>query len=135
MANTVKTLATALLTLVAATTTASALDLQAGGEPKLKATKIQLGIQSPADNVCPGAGKMTAWVFTNKPGTVSIMIVKNDGTATGPHKIETVKGANGLSMGTWSQDLNVIAPINAEYRIVAPYSNIASNWVSLVANC
>jgi len=135
MAKTTNILATALLALVAATTTASALDLKAGGEPKLKATKIQLGILSPEDNVCPGDAKRQVWVFTNKPGIIPILIVRQGGAVEGPYNIETVKGANGLSMGTWSDDLNIVNPIDAKYKVVTPNSDAASNWVPLIAQC
>lgn len=135
MAKTTTILATALLALVAATTTASAFDLKAGGEPKLRATKIQLGILSPENNVCPGDAKRQVWVFTNKPGIIPILIVRQGGAVEGPYNVETVKGANGLNMGTWSDDLNIVNPIDAKYKVVTPNSDAASNWVPLQADC
>ena len=38
---------------------AQAFDFKAGNSGKLVPTKIQLGIISPEDNVCPGPGKLT----------------------------------------------------------------------------
>lgn len=135
MSRSIKLVATALLALAATATTASALDIQAGGQAKLKATKIQLGIRSPLDNVCPGDAKMNVWVFSNKPGSIPILIVRKNGGVSGPYNVETVKGANGLSMGVYSDDMTIINPIDAEYRVVTPNSDIASNWVPLKADC
>jgi hypothetical protein len=135
MARSIRILTAALLALGLTASAASALDIQAGGQPKLKATKIQLGIISPEDNTCPGDAKMTIWVFSNKPGTIPVLVVRKNGTVSGPHMVETKKGANNKSMGVWSQDLNIITPIEAEYRVVTPNSSVASNWVPLYAEC
>ena len=135
MAHSIKSITMALCAFAFAATGALALDIQAGGQPKLKATKIQLGIISPDNNACPGPAKMTIWVFSNKPGTIPVMLVRNNGTVTGPHMVETKKGANNKSMGVWSQDLNIVTPIDAEYRVVTPGSDVASNWVPLHAEC
>ncbi|MBU1303898.1 MAG: hypothetical protein KKF33_00045 [Alphaproteobacteria bacterium] len=135
MTSTLKAGLIALLTLTAVTGGASALDLKAGGQVKLKATSAQLGIISPAGNVCPGPAKLTAWVRTNKPGTVPILIVRKGGQVSGPYNVTTVKGANGVIMGSYSKPMNIVTPIDAEYRIVIPGSTVASNWVPLTADC
>jgi len=49
--------------------------------------------------------------------------------------VTTTKGANGLVMGSYTQNLMVNAPIEAEYRVVAVQSKLASNWAPLVADC
>lgn len=135
MALTKKLIVTTLFAFAALATSAQALDLQAGGQPKLKATKVQFGIISPENNVCPGDAKRQVWVFSNKPGTIPVLIVRKDGGIEGPIQVETKKGANGLSMGTFSDDFSIINPIDAEYRVVVPNSEIASNWVPLKASC
>lgn len=135
MALTKKLITSTLFAFVALATSAQALELQAGGAPKLKATKIQLGVISPTDNVCPGEAKRQVWVFSNKPGTIPVLIVRKNGGIEGPIQVETKKGANGLSMGTFSDTFNIINPIDAEYRVVIPNSDVASNWVPLKADC
>ena len=86
---------------------AGPFDLKAGNSGKLVPTKLQLGIISPADNVCPGNGKLTAWVQSNTPGTINIMIVRKGGNVAGPYAVKTVKGANGIIMGSYSQNLAI----------------------------
>jgi hypothetical protein len=125
----------ALATAAALVGPAGAFDLKAGGSGPLKPTQIQLGIISPAGNQCPGAGKMTAWVQTNKPGTLDILVVKKGGNVAGPFSVTTVKGANGIIMGSYTQNLMVANPIDAEYRVVVANSPVASNWAPLVADC
>lgn len=114
---------------------ASALDLKAGSSGKLVPTKIQLGIISPPDNICPGNGKLTAWVQTNKPGTLNILLVKKGGNVAGPYSVTTVKGANGVIMGSYTQNLVINNPIDTEYRVVVAGTPVQSNWVPLVADC
>jgi len=110
-------------------------DLKNGHSEKLVPTKIQLGIISPADNACPGNGKLTAWVQSNKPGTINIMIVKKGGNVAGPYAVNTVKGANGIVMGNFTQNLAIATPIDAEYRVVVAGTNVVSNWAPLRAEC
>ncbi len=43
--------------------------------------------------------KLTAWVQTNKPGSLDILLVKKGGAVAGPYTVTTVKGANGVIMG------------------------------------
>lgn len=125
----------ALFATVCAITAANALDLKDGGAPKLKPTKAQLGIISPPDNICPGAAKLTAWVFTNKPGTVDILIVRDNGQVTGPFAVTTHKGAGGMVLGSYEKAMNIVWPIDAKYRVVVAGTDVASNWVPLTAEC
>ncbi len=130
-----RTIALAALATATLIGSAAAFDLKAGGSGPLKPTQIQLGIISPVNNVCPGPGKLTAWVQTNKPGTIDILLVKKGGNVAGPYSVTTVKGANGIVMGSYTQNLMVTNPIDAEYRVVAVESKLASNWAPLVAEC
>lgn len=114
---------------------AQAFDFKAGNSGKLVPTKIQLGIISPADNICPGNGKLTAWVQSNKPGTINIMIVKKGGNVAGPYAVNTVKGANGIIMGSYAQNLAINNPVDAEYRVVVAGTDVVSNWAPLYAEC
>lgn len=125
----------ALVAALALAGTATAFELKAGGVTKLVPTSIQLGIISPPDNICPGNGKLTAWVETNKPGTISILVVKKGGAIAGPYSVTTVKGANGIVMGSYTQNLVINNPVDAEYRVVVAGTPIQSNWVPLVAEC
>jgi len=127
----------ALAATVALAGAASALDLKIAppGPGKLVPTSIQLGIISPPDNICPGNGKLTAWVETNKPGTINILLVKKGGAVGGPYAVTTVKGANGIVMGSYTQNLVINNPVDAEYRVVVAGTPVQSNWVPLVAEC
>ena len=130
-----KTGLAALAVITAIAGSAQAFDLKQPTEPKLKPTSIQLGIISPANNVCPGQAKLTAWVRTNKPGTIDILIVRKNGQVAGPYAVTTVKGANGVIMGSYTKPMNIVTPIDAEYRVVAAGTGIASNWAPLYAEC
>jgi hypothetical protein len=125
----------ALLALGAFATSAHALDFAAGGQPKLKAVAAQLGIISPPDFTCPGNAKLTAWITTNKPGTIDIMIVRKGGSVAGPYPVTTVAAANGKAMGSYTKLLNIVQPVDAEYRVVIGNSTVASNWAPLAAVC
>jgi hypothetical protein len=128
-----KTAIAALLTVAATATAAQAFDLQAGGAPKFKPTKAQLGIISPADGVCPGPASVTGWVFSNKPGTANVMLVNKKGGVYGPYAVQTVKGANGVTMGSFSTGFMIDAPTDTAYRIVIAGSSVTSNWTPLTA--
>lgn len=130
-----RTIALAALTLTTLAGAAGAFELKAGNSGKLVPTKIQLGILSPADNICPGNGKLTAWVQTNKPGSLDILLVKKGGAVAGPYTVTTVKGANGVIMGSYTQNLMVTNPVDAEYRVVVAGTPVVSNWAPLVAAC
>lgn len=139
MTTTSRKLAAAAVTLALALGLAApalAFDLKvAPPTTKLKPTTIQLGIISPPAGQCPGNGKLTAWVQTNKPGTIDILLVRKGGNVAGPYSVTTVKGANGVIMGSYSQNLAIHHAINAEYRVVVAGSPVTSNWVPLVATC
>ncbi len=131
----IATLASVLVGALTVAGPASAFDLKAGTGEKLKPTSVQLGIISPKNNVCPGFGKWTAWVQTNKPGKVDILLVRKGGDVYGPYPVNTVKGANGVILGSYTQALNIVNSVDAEYRVVIPGSTLASNWAPLVADC
>jgi hypothetical protein len=122
-----------MLALTATIGTANAFDLKGGGQVKLKPTKAQLGIVSPADGVCPGNAKVTAWVFTNKPGTINIMLVNQKGGVFGPYPVKTAEGSGGVVMGTLNTGFAVDAPTDTKYRIVIAGTPVVSNWVPLTA--
>ena len=130
-----RTIALAALAAATLAGSAAAFDLKAGNSGKLVPTKIQLGILSPADNICPGNGKLTAWVQTNKPGSLDILLVKKGGAVAGPYTVTTVKGANGVIMGSYTQNLMVTNPVDAEYRVVVAGTPVVSNWAPLFADC
>lgn len=135
MTSLLKTGLATLLAIGLATSAAQAFDLKGGGQVKLKPTSAQLGIISPANNVCPGPAKLTAWIQTNKPGTLQIMLVRKNGGVTGPFSVTTKKGANGVIMGSYSKPMNIVASIDAEYRVVIPGTAVTSNWAPLMAQC
>lgn len=110
-------------------------EIKNGHSEKLVPTSIQLGIISPPDNACPGNGKLTAWVQSNKPGTINIMIVRKGGNVAGPYAVNTVKGANGIVMGSFTQNLAIVNPVDAEYRVVVAGTSVVSNWAPLHAEC
>ena len=129
---------TALIAAAALATiagSAQALDIQQGGQPTLKVTKLQMGIKSPATNTCPADAKLTAWVFTNKAGSVPIYIARNGGSVAGPYMVETKATGNGTFMGTYSRTLSIHQPIDTQYRASAPNFSQLSNWVPLKASC
>lgn len=135
MSYSIKTGIVALLALATFATGANAFDLKGSGQVKLKPTSAQLGIISPADHVCPGNAKLTAWVQTNKPGTLDILIVRKGGAIAGPYSVTTVKGANGVIMGSYTKPMAIATPIDAEYRVVIAGTNVVSNWAPLTADC
>ncbi|MEO4042061.1 hypothetical protein AAFN47_10690 [Hoeflea sp. CAU 1731] len=133
-----KTLLTAMAatTLIATSGFANALDLQSGGQPKLKVAQVQMGIQSPKTNACPTEAKMMVWVFTNKPGTVPVYIARDGGgSVSGPYQVKTKATGNGKYMGVYSRTLKIHQPIDARYRASAPNFKKLSNWVPLKASC
>jgi hypothetical protein len=131
----IATIAAALVGALTIAGPAGAFDLKAGTGEKLAPTKVQLGIVSPKNNVCPGFGKWTAWVQTNKPGKIDILLVRKGGDVYGPYPVTTVKGANGVILGSYTQALNVADAVDAQYRVVIPGSTLASNWAPLIADC
>jgi hypothetical protein len=133
MISLLKTGAAVALALAAVTGTAQAFDLKGGGQVKLKPTKAQLGIISPADGVCPGNAKVTAWVFTNKPGKIDILLVNQKGGVFGPYPVKTSEGSGGVVMGTLNTGFAIDAPTDTKYRIVIAGTDVTSNWVPLTA--
>ncbi|MEM9999647.1 MAG: hypothetical protein AAF940_02090 [Pseudomonadota bacterium] len=110
-------------------------DLAAPTEGKMKVKSAQLGIQSPATNVCPTTAKMKGWIHTTKAGTVQYMMIRKGGSVSGPFSVQAKKSAGGY-MAEFSRTLNIVAAIDAEYRIAVSNSGgIVSNWVPLKANC
>jgi hypothetical protein len=108
-------------------------DLKGGGQVKLVPTKAQLGIVSPADGVCPGNAKVTAWVFTNKPGTINVMLVNQQGGVFGPWPVTTTKNSGGKILGSINTGFAIDAPTDTKYRIVIAGTDVVSNWVPLTA--
>ena len=125
----------AAIAFAAVTGNAQALDLQQGGSPKLKVTKLQMGIKSPATNACPADAQLKAWVFTNQAGSVPIYIARNGGGVSGPYMVQTKATGNGTFMGVYSRTLTLHHPIDAQYRASAPQHKKLSNWVPLKASC
>ncbi|MEM9105417.1 MAG: hypothetical protein AAGC96_07150 [Pseudomonadota bacterium] len=134
MNNAILSIATAAA-LAGLTGPAFALDLQQGNSPKLKVTKLQMGIKSPATNTCPVDAPLNVWVFTNKAGTVPIFIARAGGNVSGPYNVKTKATGNGTFMGTYSRKLSIHQPIDAQYRASAPNYQQLSNWVPLKASC
>lgn len=111
--------------------------LIAPGAKPIKVTKAQLAIKGPITNACPTNAKMALWLFTNKPGKVEYMIAKKGGQVSGPYTIQSVKGANGISMASFSKNLAIHQAIDTEYRILVgkKYGLVMSSWVPLKASC
>ncbi len=131
----IKAIAATLLALSASVANANPFDLQGGGQVKPRVTAIQLGIQSGDNGVCPSPASLNIWVFSNKPGTFPVLLVADSGVVLGPYQVETVKGANNISMGSYAQDFIVASPVSTNYRVVTPNSDVASMWVPLEVSC
>lgn len=123
--------------LATGSTAALAGNLIATPANELKVTKAQLAIKSPIVNVCPAAAKMSGWIFTNKPGTFQYMLVRKGGNVSGPFKIQSKTGANGLHMASFTRSFDVHHKIDSEYRILVgnKYGKALSNWAPLKASC
>ena len=128
--------AIAMLALMATAGLAHAQNLKAPTEPGFKATSAMLAIKSPATNACPAQAKMTGWIMTNKPGTVSYMIAKKGGGVSGPFQANAVPSAKG-AMATFSRNLTIHQAFDAEYRILVAdgTGKVLSNWAPLKASC
>jgi hypothetical protein len=129
------------LALVASSFVASAAlagpgDFQAGGNGPDKILKAQLGIKGPKTNTCPTEATTAGWVFTNFAGPVQVMIARKGQGVGAPFTIQAKKAANGQYMATFSRKVEIIGPIDAEYRLlVGGGDGVVSNWVPLKANC
>lgn len=129
--------ATAVLTALMGLSVAQAGNIKAPTEAKMKVTNVTLAIKSPASNACPSAGKMKAWIKTNKPGQVSYFFTRQ-GQNPSPIKI-----ANAVKMGNnymveLDQNLSIHHAIDTKYRLFAKGANgqyVKSMWVPLKANC
>lgn len=88
-------------------------------------------IKGPAVAAHPAEAKLNVWVFTDKEGTVPIFIARAGGQVTGPFNMTTKKSASGVYMGTYSRDLAIYQPIDAQYRVPIPNHKQLSNWVPL----
>ncbi|MEO1747895.1 MAG: hypothetical protein AAFR27_04635 [Pseudomonadota bacterium] len=110
-------------------------DLAPPTEGKMKVKSAQLGIKSPASNVCPAQATVKGWIFTTKPGTVHYMLVRKGGSVSGPFSVQSKKAASGY-MAEFSRNLTIGTAIDAEYRIAVSNSGgVVSNWAPLKANC
>ncbi|MBK8083990.1 MAG: hypothetical protein IPK28_09230 [Devosia sp.] len=57
---------------------------------------------------------------TNVPGTLDILIVRKNGQVAGPYAVTTVKGGNGVIMGSYTRNFAVGAPIDAGIASSSP---------------
>lgn len=111
-------------------------DLQSGGNGPDTVYRAQLGIKGPSTNTCPNQAKVTGWVFTNYAGPVQVMIARRGQGVGHPVTIQAVPAANGQFMATYSQTVQIVAPMDAEYRLlVGGGSGVVSNWAPLKASC
>jgi hypothetical protein len=131
--------AASIAVLAAGPVSAQALDekAQGGGGGGAKVFKAQLGIKPPqAPGVCPNAAMMTAWVFTNYPGKVNIMIARQSGGVAGPISVSLVKAANGQYLATYSTQIPINQSVDTAYRVlVGGGQAVTSNWVPLKYEC
>ena len=101
-----------------------------------KILKAQLGIQGPKTRVCPNEAKVTGWVYTNYPGKVTVMFARKGQGVGQPIQLQTQKAPNGQYVAVYSRTIEILNPINAEYRLlVGGGSGVMSNWVPLKASC
>ena len=115
---------------------ATSQNFKAGGGIKFKPLSAQLAIKSPTTNICPTTAKMSGWIMTSKPGTVSYMLAKKGGGVSGPFTLEAVKSVQG-GMASFSRTVNIHQAISADYRILVSNTDgkVLSNWVPLNASC
>ncbi|HHG89492.1 MAG TPA: hypothetical protein ENJ90_03300 [Devosia sp.] len=135
MSISIKTIVAAVLALSVSAAHANPLDLQGGGQVKPRVTAIQLGVQAADNGVCPAPASLNIWVFSNKPGTFPVLLVADNGVVLGPYQVETVKGANNVTLGSWTEDFIVASSVSTKYRAVTPNSDVASMWVPLEVTC
>ncbi len=115
---------------------AQANDLLSGGNGPDTVLRAQLGIKGPATNTCPNEATVTGWVFTNYAGPVQVMIARRGQGVGQPVTIQAKPAANGQYMATYSRTIPIVAPIDAEYRLlVGGGSGVMSNWAPLKATC
>lgn len=128
--------AMAIVAMALPAASAFAGNFQNPGPEAFKATGAMMAIKSPATNACPAAAKMTGWIMTNKPGSVSYMIARKGGGVSGPYQVNAVPSAQG-AMATISRNMEIHQPVNAEYRILVAdgTGQVMSNWAPLKASC
>ena len=129
-----------LLALIAAATATSAMagigDIQSGGGTgPLKVKSAMVAIKSPS-GVCPAQAKLKAWIYTNKAGPVTYMMIRHGQGASVPQVVNTKK-VNGLYVAEISQNMVIVNAIDTQYRIAAKGAGnyTLSNWAPLKANC
>jgi len=130
-----------LLALLAAATATSAMagigDIQSGGGTgPLKVNSAMVAIKSPAGGLCPAQAKLKAWIYTNKAGPVTYMMIRHGQGASVP-KVVNTKKVNGLYVAEISQTMVIETAIDTQYRIAAKGAGdyTLSNWAPLKANC
>ena len=102
---------------------------------KMKVKNVTLGIKSPAANVCPGIAKLSVFFRANKKGKISFLLVRKNGSVSGPYSVQTKKYGNEYR-ASYTKVFNVQTPINTMYRAVVTHSGKkASRWVPLKASC
>ena len=128
--------AAALVGTIVAPAAAGPFDQLAPGIGAGKVLKAQLGIKGPTTTICPNEATTSGWVFTNYPGNVQVMIARKGQGVGAPFVIQAKKAANGQYMATFSRKVPIVAPIDAEYRLlVGGGDGVKSNWVPLKASC
>lgn len=127
--------AAAALSLAIATPAIAGPKLAPPQNAPFKVEKAQLAIKSPGVNACPTHAKISGWIFTNKPGPVTYMIVRRGGQVGAPRTITAVKGAGGY-IASFTRTFEIHNAIDAQYRILVSNSGgVVSNWAPLKASC
>ena len=129
-------IAAALSSAIVAPAAAGPFDNLLPGIGAGKVLKAQLGIKGPTTTICPNQATTTGWIFTNYAGNVQVMIARKGQGVGAPFSIQAKKTASGQYMATFSRNVAIIGPIDAEYRLlVGGGSGVMSNWVPLKASC
>ena len=131
-----KTLIATAALAVFATSALAGGNFQQGGSGPLNVNSVDLAIKSPASNACPADAAMAFWIYTNKPGTISYMTIR-EGVGAGPVQTAQATKVNGKYVAAISRTLSINAKIDTRYRIAARGAGDYrfSNWVPLRANC
>ncbi len=102
---------------------------------KMKVKNVTLGIKSPAGNICPGVAKLSVFFRANKKGKIKFLLVRKNGTVSGPYSVQTQKYGNEYR-ASYTKVFNVQTPINTKYRAVVTHAGKkGSRWVPLKAYC
>ncbi|WP_421856512.1 hypothetical protein [Oricola sp.] len=131
-----KTLIATAALAVLATSAFAGGNFQQGGSGPLKVESVMIGIKSPASNACPANATAKFWIYTNKPGTVSYMTIR-EGVGASAVKTVQAKKVNGKYVAAVSQQMVIEKKINTRYRVAAKGAGdyMLSNWAPLKANC